>query len=352
LNKNKILISALAGCLAVCLVAFQNCSGSSGSAGSAGAAGADGALRVYGDGSAGALTISANTDWTIAPPANLQFTDVTIAAGVILNVPSGTVIRCSGSFTNNGTITVTTGGLGASSSTNGGEFEINPAAQGIAESAAASGEFGDNTVVRIAGRGGVAFGQLSLRDVVLPGPDAGGGGGTAVETSAAFKNGGPGGGSLVVLAKTAIVNSATGVIHADAGVPGAGGGGGAGGVVILATPGALNQAGSISANGTNGGAANIDVAGGGGGGGGLIHFISPSLTNGGTNAVLHGLGAAGGTIVSTSPRSAGGGGGACAGNGGIGGAVATNGSGNAASAANPGTDGLVLTTAADPSSMF
>jgi hypothetical protein len=53
-----------------------------------GSDGADGQLRIYGDGTAGAVTITADTDWTATPPANdnVQFTDFTVAAGATLAV--------------------------------------------------------------------------------------------------------------------------------------------------------------------------------------------------------------------------------------------------------------------------
>src|SRR5262245_28730335 len=80
--------------------------GEPGDQGAAGAPGADGSVRVYGNGSAGARTISADESWLEGgnPPANIQFTNFTIDAGVTLIIPSGTVIRCTGTFTNNGTL--------------------------------------------------------------------------------------------------------------------------------------------------------------------------------------------------------------------------------------------------------
>src|SRR5260221_420427 len=62
-----------------------------------------------GDGSAGNLTISASTDWSVTPPVNLNFASVTINSGQTLTVPAGTTIRCSGTFTNNGILLVAPG---------------------------------------------------------------------------------------------------------------------------------------------------------------------------------------------------------------------------------------------------
>jgi hypothetical protein len=53
------------------------------------------ALRIYGNGAAGAKTVSANENWNTTPPDDLQFTELTVDAGQTLTVPSGTVIRCT-----------------------------------------------------------------------------------------------------------------------------------------------------------------------------------------------------------------------------------------------------------------
>lgn len=60
--------------------------------------------------------MAADTNFSTTPPPNnnFQFTDFSVAAGVTLTVPSGTVIRCTGTFTNNGTIVVNTGAPGGS----------------------------------------------------------------------------------------------------------------------------------------------------------------------------------------------------------------------------------------------
>jgi hypothetical protein len=72
-----------------------------------GPAGASGLLSVYGDGSDGALTISAPTDWTVNPPGGtLQFSIFTIAPGGTLTIPSGLVIRVMGDVSINGSVTI------------------------------------------------------------------------------------------------------------------------------------------------------------------------------------------------------------------------------------------------------
>jgi hypothetical protein len=77
-----------------------------------------GDLRVYGDGTAGERNVTANAT---LEDVNLQYTNFRVASGVVLTVPSGTVIRCTGTFTNDGTILVDTfsrGGFGIGDDSN------------------------------------------------------------------------------------------------------------------------------------------------------------------------------------------------------------------------------------------
>ena len=84
--------------------------GATGAMGASGAPGVDGQLRIYGDGSAGARMVTSDEAFD---DANRQYTDFTVGPGVTLTIPSGTVIRCTGVFANNGTIVVGPGSLGA-----------------------------------------------------------------------------------------------------------------------------------------------------------------------------------------------------------------------------------------------
>ena len=71
--------------------------------------GDDGTLGVYGDGSAGPLSLGPGfNEFLTTPPAgnNLQFTTCDIPAGATLTVPSGTIIRCSESANIAGSLTV------------------------------------------------------------------------------------------------------------------------------------------------------------------------------------------------------------------------------------------------------
>ena len=64
-----------------------------------------------GDGSDGDLTVSSLLDWSVTPPSNLMWQNITIDPGQEFIVPAGTKIRCSGTFTNNGTLTVLPGAV-------------------------------------------------------------------------------------------------------------------------------------------------------------------------------------------------------------------------------------------------
>src|SRR5687767_14022841 len=90
--------------------------GPEGPEGPSGPQGAPGELRVYGDGSAGSLVV--DQPYTllaeVVDDGNTQFTDVTIAAGGELIVPSGLVLRATGTITVAGTLTVEQGAGGGS----------------------------------------------------------------------------------------------------------------------------------------------------------------------------------------------------------------------------------------------
>lgn len=366
-------------CLIGTTVLFVSCSGAAGpkgdtgdtggtgATGATGATGSSGSANIYGDGSAGALSISANTDWTAGTPStDLKFTTCSVDAGKTLTVPSGLIIRCTGTFSNAGTITVSTasgGGYASIENTapNYPEVYSAPPQPGLTARVATDGQLGDNTVDRPGGRGGVALAgsgssQLLLGLLLNPGPLAGAGG--AVSRGPGNEvQGGKGGGSLVVLAQGTLTNSGTGTISADgAGAPtNQGQGGGGGGIVILASKVSVTNMGTVTARGANGRDRADGVGPGGGGGGGLIHFISSTAPVPGVVGVNYFV--TGGTAGSTgagklldNPRSGGGGGGAgVAGNGGNGGMVDTN---DDVLAGGVGTMGLLLSTTADPSYLF
>jgi hypothetical protein len=94
--------------------------GPAGPQGEQGPAGADGQLRIYGDGSAGSLTITDEVDWCDDPPAVTMFEDLTIEETGYITAPSGMIIRCRGTFTLRGTIFTYGGASG------GGQRSIDP----------------------------------------------------------------------------------------------------------------------------------------------------------------------------------------------------------------------------------
>ena len=66
---------------------------------------------AYGDGSAGLLEISTDTDWTANPPKsmNFQFLSIVVNPGVTWKIPSGLTIRTLGDFVVNGSVIVAAG---------------------------------------------------------------------------------------------------------------------------------------------------------------------------------------------------------------------------------------------------
>jgi hypothetical protein len=274
---------------------------------------------------------------------DLNYTDFTINTGVTLTIPSGAVIRCTGTFTNNGTIVVQTSARGGSQTGANPMVESSyaPAHPGISISPAGCGEYGSNAATRTGGIAGVAISAFAARFILLPGANAGGGGGGAMGSTGAS-----GGGSLVVVAKTSVFNYGTITANGAAGAVRCGGGGG--GMVILASAGTTANVGSISANGGAGGNSDASGGAGGGGGGGIVHLIGPNIVEGTVNVLGGAAGTAAGSVTAD-PRQGGGGGGACGGNGGSGGNVSAAGTPGAASA---GVAGLFLQTGIDPSWSF
>lgn len=328
----RLCLPAMAG---LCLLVGSGCTPSDT---------AEGQPQIYGDGSAGDLHVTASNDLlTLAADGNLQFASVIIDAGVVLSVPSGTIIRCTGSLTNAGTIQVTPGESGGGNNGVPGE--------GVSHASAGnSSRSTNNTSILAGGTGGKGLSQNEAMIMLEVTPKAGGAGGGL------FGNlldvGGSGGGGLLVLAKGALLNDITGSIIAD-GKPGTmiGAGGGAGGVVILASASHVTNAGQISAIGGNGAGAAFNTAGSGGGGGGIVHLISPSITASGTVSVDPGTHGVAGGAGNDGSRASGGGGGACGGNGGAGGDV-TNAPFNTLNGGSDGAVGYSLQTEANPTALF
>jgi len=98
-------------------------------------------MTIFGNGSAGSKHISVDTIFDVNE-FNLQYKDFTIDATVTLTIPSGAILRCHGTFTNNGTLIVPTAAAGgqygnySSSTIDGGN---RPAHPGVTAGAAGTG---------------------------------------------------------------------------------------------------------------------------------------------------------------------------------------------------------------------
>jgi hypothetical protein len=309
--------------------------GATGRTGPTGATGVMGAasssLTVWGDGSAGSLTVSADTDWNTSPPVNgnLQFQDLTVPFGVTLTVPSGTVVRATGNVDIEGTIVVSPW-----------ELPMN--------SLGAAGETGIGGVV------GLTPGQAVA--IVLP-PEFGGSDGQTDANPPASQ----GGGTFSIRSQSnltidGLINAGGSAAAPTTEVQGNGGGGG--GFVILAWGGAGTIHGIVDCSGGRGGDAGTEYSyaqsGGGGGGGGLIRLVGPTMSM--ITGLLNVAGGAGGANGASPDAFTGplANGGASVGVGGNAGYETM--SGNTVIAvylATPGGNGAVIETIlADPAALF
>lgn len=311
--------------------------GATGPAGPTGSTGSDGSLRIYGDGSQGARIFSSSGTFQDANP---QYTDVTVNSGVTLSVPSGTVLRCTGSFINNGTITVLPPLRDAP------RF----AEHGVIESSAAS-----SGAESPGGSGGASLQPGVSKSLLRLGLLASGNG-----YRAPGDTGGLGAGSLTILCSGTVTNNGTITANGLNSV-GSYRGGGGGGFIILSSLSSVSNPGVVNANGGNGGALlatdsnSTGYGPGGGGGGGIVHLISPSILTTGTVNINGGSGSAGGGAgaITGFLYYGGGGGGGSGGAGGNGGSVNPGNIGNnSALAGANGDPGQLIQTLADPTSLF
>jgi hypothetical protein len=308
--------------------------------------------RIYGDGSAGARVIDRDLRLGDQGDINLQYTDFTIEPGVILTVQSGTVIRCIGEFTNNGTIIVQSGANGGDRRSTGSSSLANTTrspVSGLSTLTAAAGEITNSGAAVFGGEGGVGLSEFETRTTNFASVVAVGAGGAA-----AVGDGGSGGGGLAVFAAQTLTND--GAINADgqSAPDGGGGGGGGGGVLLASREMVVNTSNaSISAVGGDGGAATSEAAPGGAGGGGVVHMIAPLINNTGAADVSGGSAGPSGAenSIASDTRAAGAGGGASAGNGGTGGDISA-GVAPTPSDATGGTAGFILETLIDPSAVL
>lgn len=195
---------------------------------------------VFGDGSDGALDVASGTT-TIT--ADKQYTDVTVAVGATLVINSGVTVRCTGTFTNNGTVHCNgaAGGDASAGAAGQGGYEPGRGGTGGAGGAGSLGSPGSPTTIDRPGMGGASFNA---------GRTGGNPGWPGIGRSA-----GTGGGGGV-----------------GAGT-GRGGGGGQGGgwyrvcAPVIAGSGDFEAKGGRGGNGYSAGGGNDGEAGSGGGGG-------------------------------------------------------------------------------------
>ncbi len=321
--------------------------GAMGPQGFMGPAGADGAMGIYGNGSGGGFSVASGTTLDLTTPAgysaltgrhHLQFTTINIAGTLI--VPSGTFLRATGDVTISGNIVVATGTRGSAQGWTHPGVSLAPAGTGSSA--------------------GVGLGALQATRLLGAPVAAGGAGARQGEGT-----GGEGGGALTIATRGNLTvvsggsisaNGSNGTNPATSGLGIVGTGGGAGGIVVLVAQGALTVSGTVranggvGANGYNGNGGNGE-GGGGGGGGGIIHLLArgtPTIT--GTTQVVGGAGGMNAAAVSPATFvTAGGAGGACAGNGGAGGGTVGGFTANSAA----GASGVVLQTVVpEPEKLF
>ncbi|MBL8914922.1 MAG: hypothetical protein JNM17_29725 [Archangium sp.] len=351
MNGQSVTVTALPVGSAMCPAGGAQLVGADGGSAVICSAASNETEPIYGHGDAGTLTISVDTDWQMNPPTSYEFTDVTIAAGATLTVPSGVTILATGTFTNLGTIEVQGWANGGYISfqdeplPDGGagpliNVSVSEPGQGVALRPARNGVVTRGTQGPFS-MGGFKLSVAAARRLIRIAEETGGGGGGSADITG-LRNGGYGGGAFSLRAAGVVQ---AGAIHAngEAGVPCAGGG--AGGVIVVVS-GTSISIGATTARGGNGGsnAGDIPCSGGGGGGGGIVHLIAPQI--GPTTTVDVGFGFS--TFYPFNPApisSTSGGGGACGGHGGSGGAL-PNGYGGA------GTPGLVLTSQTNPARLF
>jgi hypothetical protein len=310
--------------------------------------GADGGERIYGDGSAGDRLFDGGTHFFA--DANTQYTDFTVEAGTTLHVHSGHVIRCTGVFTNRGTIEVLwPGNAGHQGFSVDGLGTVRPSGQGVGRTVASRGEFGPDTADRSGGSGGAGVTLQMARNLLWPSHHGGGGGAGRMNVQNVVA--GSGGGSLTVLCAEGVVNEGEGVIRAAPGIPGNGGGGGGGGQIVLASRGEVINTGRILAQGGRGGRSDDRGGPGGGGGGGIVHLLAPTVHSPGGIEVQGGAAGEPGEpgSITAARRQGGGGGGGAGGRGGIGGAAHANGD---PGPAGDGLPGHVIITEVDPTGLF
>ena len=316
--------------------------GAVGATGPAGPAGPAGPTTAFGDGSAGALTISANTNWATSGfpnGGNLQFSSLTVDAGQTLTVPNGTTIQVTGAANINGTILVLPAVVQGEAL---GLFVDGITKQTLRRSA--NGSTFDNP--------GLTQAEVQqIRETpTLPG-------GSGLSTTnrgvlvVANQVGGAGGGAFGLKAQGGI--NVTGTINAN-GLTGSGGGG-AGGIILLAwgQGSTFANTGTITAVGAAGANGATSLGASGGGGGGIVRLIGPGAATTRTITVTGGAAGTGGThpnLAANNPGEPGGASGGAGGRNGYSNGTLFNGAYIAAMAGGAGQ--IEATAIADPAAFL
>jgi hypothetical protein len=228
---------------------------------------------AWGDGSAGALSVSSPTDWVTNPaPANLQFTDITITS--VLTVPGGMTLRATGAIT----------------IAQGASIIVAPPA-----ASSSAPYLGIASTIALHGVAGEPVARSAVYSLLRPPAIAGGSGSGWMnpESQAMYFRGGSGGGSIVLRAAGGV--TCYGTIQAKGGdaIANNGGGGGGGGLIVIASKGPITgkplykAPGGAGSTGTYAGPGFNDPQStyiGGGGGGGVIILVGPTASTAGIGA--------------------------------------------------------------------
>lgn len=311
--------------------------------------------RLYGDGSAGDLTVPAGTHALadLRPDGNVAFASVVIPAGATLVVPHGTTLRCTGSFTiqAGGTLSVEPVAQQTYQFENlwaGQLVQTVPPPSGIG----LHGGPGEPGTAGSTRRGGVG-GDAATSPLAVLDPSWGGGSIVPVQSqipSLPLREGRGGGGILVRCAGPILNQGALQAPGTD-GLVGSGGGGG--GVVLLGSGTSITStSGTIDASGGRGSAGTSVNGRGGGGGGGLVRLVAPVIDapDGQIDVTGGGVGAVATVNGSEGTRAGGGGGGSC-GRGG-GGDTLNSSNGATAPIVSAGSAGCIIRTIASPQAVW
>lgn len=308
--------------------------------------------RLYGDGHEGALTVGAGETLMLSGSSSGEYASITIATNGRLTVPSGTLLRTTGTFRNDGTIDVRPAAMSGlrNGGVAGGELgAVWPPHPGVAPGIAGFGSL-DQTApfASYGGLGAQGLGTAARWHTQLLSYAGGGGANSWPFVARAVPSGG---GALHVRSKGELRNAGTIEAVGRTALTTVGGNcgcsGGGGGAVLLASATKIdNSGGVVDVRGGDGQPGDIQCGAGGGGGGGFVHLIAPVIAPGELRLDGGQAGASG--TYGTLRWIGGSGGGGSAGNGGDG----YGEEGSAIRDAQNGTRGLAFEITADPAEVL